>query len=188
MARTANGRNNGGAKQLADTIEVILASGTGPTDISFDEIRISLKKSYGFGLDAAHAFIERHLSTALDILVERDWSSVKTTTYWDDLGHVVPGSEPEIRRCIAGIGRSSKAVGLHFTLVIDDWLFLYARDHGARVWRGKRKAEIDRLDDAAQHGNLSAAGLVIADRSAVDPYVGDKAYVKVRKAVLVIKP
>jgi hypothetical protein len=180
---------NGGALKLADLIDNIL--GSGPMDISFDKVRRALDDAYGMGLDPAASFIERHLSTALDILGERGWSAVKTTAYWNHVGHVDPSTlnEPEIKKCIAGIGKGGIAVGLHFTLIADDWLWVYARDHRARVWRGTRKIEIERLRVEADAGRLTASGLAIAERSAVDPEIGDKVVKQAHRAIAAqVKP
>lgn len=170
-------RANGGAKTLADTIETILNYGAGPMNIALDDIRQAMRRDLGVSLDDAATYIRTHLATALDILGERGWASVKTTQHWEDVGHTVPGSEPEIRRCVAGIGKASATVGLHFTAAeTDDWLWVYARDHGARVWRGKRHAEVERLRNEVESGRLTALGFKVADNSSTHPVIGDRPY------------
>lgn len=152
-----------GAKVLAETIEGILNHGAGPRDISYDSIRIELRAQHGYSLDEAWIFLDGHLGTALAILEERAWSAVKTTAEWEQLGHVVPTDERALKRCIAGIGQGSKAVSLHFTVTEDDYLFLWAREHGARVWRGKREKETDRLKVEAEAGRLTPGGLALIE-------------------------
>jgi hypothetical protein len=179
-------RNNGGAMTLATTIEGILNHGAGPMNIPLDDIRVELRKqpmrsSTGWKkptLDEAREFIDRHLSTALDILGEHGWSSAKTTQNWEDAGYPDPGTltELEIKRFLAGIGRASAAVGLHFTLDEDDWLWVYARAHGGSVWRGKRNKEYVRLTVEAQNGRLTTNGLAVAEGSAASPRIGDKKF------------
>lgn len=180
-------RQNGNAMALANAIDKILNHGTGPMNIPVDDIRTELRRTHGMSLDDAGEFVTKHLSTALDILAERGWSSVKTTTYWEDTAkYIVPGTEPDIKRCVAGIGRlpdgkGSSGVGLHFNATDDDWLWVYARDHGARVWRGKRHKETQRLVEETIGGRLTATGMAIAESSAADPTIGDKPYRKDHK-------
>ena len=153
-----------GAKILADTIAGILNHGAGPMDISFDSIRVELRAQRGYSLDEAKTFLNRHLQTALALLGEQAWSAVKTTAEWDRIAHVPPSDERALKRCIAGIGRGGQAVALHFTFTEDDYLFLWAREHGARVWRGKRDKETNRLKIEAEAGRLTPDGLArIAD-------------------------
>lgn len=165
--------HNGGAQLLADAIQDILNHGAGPKNISYDDIRIVLKTT-GLSLDDAKSFLLRHLDTALDKLMERGWNSVKTTTAWDAFDHKFPDDERAVKQCIAGIGRAGRAVGLHFTVDEDDWLFLWARDHGARVWRGKRAKEVERLVVEHEAGRLTPTGLAIAELGAAATY--DKPY------------
>lgn len=172
---------NGGARLLADTIEGILNHGVGPMNIPYDDLRVALHQKHGLGLNETQAFLKRHLLTALDYLADNGWSSVKTTDEWFAFGYVEPPTEVELKHCIAGLGRLSDGspsigVGLHFCLGTDDMLFIYARNHGARVWRGKRHKEVDRIAIEVDAGRMTESGLKVADHAGREPVIGDKAY------------
>ena len=167
---------------MANTIEGILNFGTGPMNIPYDDLRVVLRKQYGISLAVAGDWIDSHLATALNILRYDGWSAVKTTEEWISVGYVEPSAEKDLKHCIAGLGRlgngrSSTAVGLHFCLGTDDMLFVYARDHGGRVWRGKRHKEVEHIANEVDNGRLTANGLkAIEHPSASSPTIGDKPY------------
>jgi hypothetical protein len=171
------------AQRMAETIEGILNHGVGPMNIPYDDLRIALRKQHGISLAVAGDWIDSHLTSALNALRNSGWSSVKTTEEWISVGYVEPAGEKELKHCIAGLGRMgngapSLAVGLHFCLGIDDILFVYARDHGGAVWRGKRHREIEYIAAEVDNGRMTAAGLTAADQAGLDPVIGDKAYRK----------
>jgi hypothetical protein len=151
-------------------LDKFLNHAAGDKDVEIDDIVVAYREFKGksISLSDAKSIVKTRLPAALKYIWDvEQWHYVPVSAYYfatfangrpRRLGDS-DTTEVEVKRCVAGIGRASATIGLHFLVDKDDWLFVWHNAHGTRNGFGKVHANIGRAHDLAESGQLTEQGV-----------------------------